>query len=188
VTGFGLRAADAERKRVVILPFDGDKAEKFHASMVKLVKKSHTVVSTEKWETTAEGLGAATVNEKNIKKVAKKMKVDGVIEGTITKRRDEYVVKLKLRTAKDGTVVANASVKAEGTKLDGSAGKEIKDELVKAIDGLESADGDDDAKPAKKGKKDDDDDDAKPAKKDKKDDKKAKKDEDDDAKPAKKDK
>jgi len=49
VVGFASRA-HAERKRVVILPFDGDeKAEKFHASMVKLLKKSHTVVSTAKW-------------------------------------------------------------------------------------------------------------------------------------------
>jgi hypothetical protein len=192
--GIGMRTAAADRKRVVILAFEGEKAEKFHASMVKLVKKNHTVVSTEKWETTAEGLGAAKVSEKNIKKVAKKMKVDGVIEGSITKRRDEYMIKLKLRTGKDGTVSATASVKAEGTKLDGSAAKEIKDELIAAIDSLESADGDDDAKPAKKGKKDDDDDDKKPAKKGKKDDddddkkpaKKGKKDDDDDKKPAKK--
>src|SRR5262245_12668902 len=32
--------ASAERRRVVILEFEGDKAEQFHADIIKLVKKS----------------------------------------------------------------------------------------------------------------------------------------------------
>jgi hypothetical protein len=44
------RNADAERKRIVILPLEGDeKAEKFHAALIKLVKENHTVVKTDKW-------------------------------------------------------------------------------------------------------------------------------------------
>jgi len=167
VVGFASRA-HAERKRVVILPFDGDeKAEKFHASMVKLLKKSHTVVSTAKWESTAEDLSAEKVSDGNVKKVAKKMKVDGVIEGSIQKRRDEYMIKLKLRSGTSGKVIASVSTKAEGTKLDGQASKDIKDELYDAIDNLESVrdgggDDDEDVKPAKKPKKGEDEEAVKP--------------------------
>ncbi len=187
VAGFASRA-HAERKRVVILPFEGDeKAEKFHAALIKLVKKTHTVVSTEKWETTAENLSAAKVNDGNVKKVAKKMKVDGVIEGSVQKRRDAYVIKLKLRAGTSGKVTASVDTKAEGTKLDGQASRDIKDELIDAIDNLESVragggEDEEDAKPAKKPKKGEDDEDAKPAKKPKKGEEKK---DDEDAKPSK---
>src|SRR5687767_13242762 len=81
----GVSTAHAERRRVVVLPFEGEKAEKFHSAVVKLVKKSHTVVSADKWEGAA---GDMKFNDKTIKKVAKKLKVDGVISGSVDKRRD----------------------------------------------------------------------------------------------------
>ncbi len=189
VAGFTARAHAEGRKRVVILPFDGDdKAEKFHGSLVKLLKKSYTVVSTSKWETTAEGLSAEKVNDGNVKKVAKKMKVDGVIEGTVSKRRDEYIIKLKLRAGTSGKVIAKVDTKAEGTKFEGQSARDIKDELIEAIENLESRDGGDDeeeAKPAKKPKKGEDkeEEEAKPAKKPKKGEDKE---EEEEAKPAKK--
>ncbi len=196
VMGVATRHAHAEgRKRVVVLPFDGDeKAEKFHAAVIKLIKKSHTVVSTDKWESTAENLSASKVNEKNIQKVAKKLKVDGVIEGTISKRRDEYIIKLKLHAGSTGKEAGKVDTKAEGTKLEGGASKDIKDELITAIDDLKSVrgggDGDDEEKPSKTKKDDDEekpsktkkDDEEKPSKT-KKDDEKTKK--DDEEKPTK---
>lgn len=169
--------AVAGRKRVVVLDFEGPKAEKFHDDLVKLLKKSHTVISTEKWNGAAEELDAAKVTEKNVKKVAKKLKVDGVISGKIEKRRDEYIIRLKLRAGTSGELVGNSiDTKAEGPRLDGKAQGDLKDELIGQIDELDSnkgggGDDDDDAdsKPSKKKKHaddaDDDDADAKPAKK-----------------------
>src|SRR5262245_55286573 len=78
-------ASAGGRKRVVVLEFDGDKAEKFHADLVKILKKSHTVVSTDKWNGAAEELSATTFDKSSIKKVAKKLKVDGVITGNVEK-------------------------------------------------------------------------------------------------------
>jgi len=188
------------RKRVVVLDFDGPKGEKFHDDVVKLIKKSHTVIAVDKWNGAAEELDAAKVTEKNIKKIAKKLKVDGVVIGKIEKRRDEYIVQLKLRAGTSGEIVGNRiDTKADGPHLDGKAQRDVKDELIGAIDELEAnhGGGDDDegdAKPAKKDKhaknddaEDDADADAKPKKggfgK-----KKLMDDEDADAKPAKKDK
>lgn len=153
--------ASAGRKRVVVLDFEGPKAEKFHADVVKLIKKSHTVVATDKWNGAAEELGADGVTEKNIKKVAKKLKVDGVVEGKIEKRRDEYIIRIKLHAGTSGEIVGNpVDTKAGGPKLDSKATRELKDELVGAIDELETNHGgaasDDDAvadaKPTKKKK------------------------------------
>jgi opacity protein-like surface antigen len=131
--------ADADRKRVVVLDFEGPNAEKFHADVVKLIKKNHTVVKATKWNKAAEELDAAKVTEKNVKKVAKKLKIDGVITGKIDKRRDEYIIKLKLRAGTTGELVGNSvSTKADGPRLEGQAQRDIKDELVAVIDELES--------------------------------------------------
>ncbi|HTR52616.1 MAG TPA: hypothetical protein VMJ10_18000 [Kofleriaceae bacterium] len=127
------------RKRIVVLEFEGPHAEKFHDDLVKLLKKSNTVVPTDKWNGTAEELDAATVTEKNVKKVAKKLKIDGVVTGKIEKRRDEYIVRLKLRAGTSGEIVGNpVDTKADGPHLDGKAARDIKDELVGAIDELEA--------------------------------------------------
>ena len=149
------------RKRVVVLEFEGPKAEKFHDDLVKLVKKSHTVVSLDKWNGTAEELDASKANEKNFKKVAKKLKVDAIIQGKIDKRRDEYIIKLKLREGKTGELVGEGiDTKAEGPRIDGKAQQDLKDELIDAISNVDAnrasgGGGDDDEeeeedKPAKK--------------------------------------
>ena len=110
-------AASAGRKRVVVLDFEGDKAEKFHEDVVKLIKKSHTVVSVDKWNGAAEEMSATKLTDKNVKKVAKKLKVDGVVTGTVEKRRDEYIVRIKLRAGASGELVGTAiNIKSESAK------------------------------------------------------------------------
>ena len=187
------------RKRIVVLDFEGPKADKFHDDLVKLIKKQHTVVATDKWNGAAEELDAGKITEKNVKKVAKKLKIDGIVQGKVEKRRDEYIIQIKLRAGTTGEMVGQrVDTKSDAARLDSKAQRDIKDELLAAIDDLEAnhggGGGDDEAdddKPAKKkatakaDKNDDDDGDAKPAKKDKK---VAKSDDDDsdDAAPAKK--
>ncbi|MDX2087460.1 MAG: hypothetical protein SFX73_06410 [Kofleriaceae bacterium] len=200
VVGWGLFApaiAEAGRKRVVILELEGPKAEKFHDDVVKLVKKTHTVVPVDKWNSIAEDLGATRLNDKDVKKVAKKLKIDAVVFGKVDKRRDEYIISLQIRSGRSGQVVGNKiGTKAEGPRLDASASGDLKDELVDAISEMKASGGGDDEeedeeeeKPAKKASKKDDEDDEeeeeeeeKPAKKTaKKDDE-----EDEEEKPVKK--
>jgi len=157
--------AEAGRKRVVVLDFEGPKGGAFHDELVKLIKKTHTVVPTDKWNGAAEELDASAVSEKNIKKVAKKLKIDAVVEGKIEKRRDEFIIRLKLHEGRSGELVGNAiDTKAEGPRIEGRAQRDLKDELVGAIDNVESnhlggGDDADDAKPSgKKGAKKTDDD------------------------------
>ncbi|HUS33152.1 MAG TPA: hypothetical protein VMZ53_31840 [Kofleriaceae bacterium] len=131
--------AFAGRKRLVVLDLDGPKGEKFHEDLVKLLKKSHTVVSVDKWNAKAEELDAAKVTEKNVKKVAKKLKIDGIVYGKVEKRRDEYIIRLKLRSGATGEILGNSvQTKADGPRLDGQAQRDIKEELIGAIDELES--------------------------------------------------
>jgi hypothetical protein len=164
--------ADAGKKRVVVLDFEGPKGNKFHDDLVKLIKKTHTVVSTDKWNGTAEEMDASDVSDKSLKKVAKKLKIDAIVEGKIEKRRDEFIIRLKLHAGSSGEQIGNpVDTKADGAKLDGRAQRDIKDELLDAIDNVDGHAGgggdDDDDKPVAKkaGKKTDDDDDRPVAKK-----------------------
>lgn len=136
------------RKRVVVLDFEGPKAERFHADLVKLLKRHDTVLSTEKWNGVANDLDAATVTERNVKKVAKKLKIDAVVEGTIVKRRDSYIIRIKLRGGTNGAQVGDQiDTKSNESRLDGNAKRDLQDQLVGAIDALpvnRSDGGDDD--------------------------------------------
>jgi hypothetical protein len=166
--------AHAERKRVVVLEFVGPKGERFHDELVKLLKKTHTVVSTNQWNGTAEQLDAATMLDKDVRRVAKKLKVDAIVEGKIEKRRDAFLIHLKLREGKTGEVVrASIATKSEGPRIDARAQRDLRDELVGAIDEVEqnrsgSVDDDDDARGKKrvaKAEDDADDEDDRPVKK-----------------------
>jgi hypothetical protein len=172
VLGAG-RVAEAGRKRVVVLEFEGPRSEKFHDDLVRLIKKTHTVVPAEKWNGTAEQLGAGTRSGRDVKKVARKLKIDAIVEGKIEKRRDEFIIRLKLRAGRSGEPIGDSiDTKAEGPRIDGRAQKDLRDELVGKIDDMESnhdgaggddADDDPPARRAARPAKGDDDD--KPARK-----------------------
>ena len=138
--------AQAGRKRVVVLDFEGPKAEKFHDDVVKLIKKTDTVVATDKWNGAAEELSATKVNGKNVRKIAKKLKVDGVVMGKVEKTDDGYVVTLKLRAGSSGEYVGDKLDTTNATaKLDKKARKLVTDSLVTAIEALEAPGAGDDA-------------------------------------------
>ena len=98
---------------------------------------------------------------------------NAIVEGKIEKRRDEFIIRIKLRAGKSGELIGDSiDTKAEGPRIDGRAQKDLKDELVGKIDELESnhdgaggddADDDPPARRAARAAKDDDED--KPARK-----------------------
>ncbi len=137
VTAVSPGVADASRRRVVILDLSGPKAKKFHDGIVKVVKKSHTVVPLAKWKSTARDLGVTKPTASGIKKVAKKLKIDAIVEGKIDKRRSAYIVRLKLRQGSTGEVVGNSvETKSSGPRVDANAARDLKDELVAQISDL----------------------------------------------------
>ncbi|HET7500160.1 MAG TPA: hypothetical protein VFK02_04130 [Kofleriaceae bacterium] len=158
--------AHAERKRVVVLDLEGPRGGRFHDDLVKLIQKAHTVVPTAKWNSTADDLDASEVSERNLKRVARKLKVDAIIEGKIEKRRDAFIIRLKLREGRSGALVGNSiDTKSGAPRIDGKAQRDLKDELFGAIAGVESnrvsGGEDDEARPSpaarKRGKKLEDD-------------------------------
>ncbi|HUQ08382.1 MAG TPA: hypothetical protein VM261_38085 [Kofleriaceae bacterium] len=148
------------RRRIVILEFTGPKAEDFQTDVEKMLKKSHSIVPTKKWDAAADDLNAKKVSEKNVKKVAKKLSIDGVIVGRVEKRGSRYILHLQLREGRSGKTVAAPDIveRDEGLSVDGR--DTIKQELLPIIDDLPAAGGDDDDEGDDEG--DDEDDDVKP--------------------------
>ncbi|MBP9087543.1 MAG: hypothetical protein KBG15_15580, partial [Kofleriaceae bacterium] len=129
-------------KRVVVLDFDGPQAESFHGDVERIVKKTFVLVPVSKWNKAAEANEIERLSEKNVKLLCKKVGVDGVVSGKIEKRRDEYIVRLKLRECSSGEMVGNPiDVKATGPRLDGGASRTLREELGDAINSLSSGGG-----------------------------------------------
>ena len=138
----GASIAEAERKRLVVLEFEGDDAEKLRKSFIKFLKKEHTVVKTDRWVETAGEMGASKVTEKNVKKVARKLKIDGLITANVEKRRDEYLIRIRLRSGTTGSMVGNqVNIKTDRKVLNKTAKRDLKDELLGQIDTLKSVRG-----------------------------------------------
>lgn len=170
------------RKRLVVLEFTGPKAEEFQADLEKILKKRHSLVPQAKWDAAADDLGATKLTDANVKRIAGKLNVDGVIVGKSEKRGSRYYLHLKLRAGASGKVLAEPEVIERSGGLGPDGRDTIDESLLPVIDELpklgggdddEDADADDDAddrgsrgkgkgKPTGKGKgkpADDDDDD-----------------------------
>lgn len=156
----------ADAKKLVILEFEGPKAEKFRADVEAALKKSHTIVALDKWLAKAEDLEAEKVTARNVKKVATKLKVDGVIQGDVEKRGSRYYVHIKLRDGSSGDYVAEVEIVVRQPKLGSDGAAVIKDELLPAIKELRGRGGRDDDDD--EGDEDDDEDAPKKTKKTKK--------------------
>jgi hypothetical protein len=140
--------ADAAKKKIVVLDFKGPDGDKFRDEIVKLIEKDSKVVNTEKWTGAAEEADAKKFNTENVKKVAHKVKVDGVVWGKVEKDGDGYTLKLKLRAGKNGEQVGDElEVKADSAELNKKGKKKVRKDLLPAIDTLEPFGGSSEDKP-----------------------------------------
>jgi hypothetical protein len=130
------------RRRLVVLELQGDRAEDFQDELVAFLKKKHSVVPTKKWVEAAEDLSATKVTDRNVKKVATKLSIDGLITGTVEKRGSRYYIRLTLRAGTDGKTVTTTELVERAPRFSAEGRATLSDELLGAIDELESA-GDD---------------------------------------------
>ena len=125
------------RRRLVVLEFTGPKADDFRGDVEKLLKKGNSIVPLKKWTAAAEGMNATKVNEKNVKKIAAKLQVDGVISGKVEKRGSRYYLHLQLREGKTGKTVAAPDIVERSAGLGADGRDTIESELMPIIDDLE---------------------------------------------------
>jgi TolB-like protein len=98
----------------------------------------------------AKALSATKATPANIKKVARELAVDAVVEAIVTERRGGLRVRIRLRDGVTGVSVEALDVTMTGTRFDKSSVRDIKAEL---IDVISSLDEDDDVPRARKKRK-----------------------------------
>jgi hypothetical protein len=135
-------AAHAERKRVVVFAFDGPNATKVRAELIQLVQRSHRVIALESWNKAAKTLSATRSTPANVRKVARKLAVDAVIEATVIERRSGFRVRIRLRDGVTGLSVEALDVTMTGTRFNKASVRDIKGELIDVISSLDDEDED----------------------------------------------
>ncbi len=147
VLGCLASVAHAGRKRVAVL-VDGPSADKIRGEIVKLIQKAHAVVKVDAWKRTAKALAATRINTANVRKVARKLDVDAVIEASVTERRGGFRVRVRLRSGASGQTIEEVNATTNGTTFDKASRRDLRDEVIDVISTI----ADDDVQPPKKRK------------------------------------
>jgi hypothetical protein len=130
VLGAGTGAAEAARKRLVLLDFKGPKAAKIQRGVVKLLKPSATVASSKAFLRAAREVEGYAPDATGVSKVAAKLKVHGVLTGKVQKRGSRYKLTVQLLEGRSGEMVGEGIVvPLKRGRLDSSARRKLAREL-----------------------------------------------------------
>jgi len=130
-------AAHASKKRVVVMQFRGPKSRAIRKGVVKLLKRKFKLVGQTTFTRKQRKLHARRINERNVAKVARALRVHAVVLGRIKRRRGRYSLSLTLRAGIDGEVVTKVTVKlGRRPRLTRPKLRKIRQSLVGAIAGL----------------------------------------------------
>ena len=110
-------AGEARAERVAVAPFTGPRAASFQRAATAGIGKRHTVVSSARYRKAARRLKARKPTGRNVKRVGARLKVDGVLIGSVKKRGGSYQLQLWLRSTATGKVVAKTSVTSKRPRL-----------------------------------------------------------------------
>lgn len=128
-------AAVAE-KRVVLLKIEGDASSRIGKSLSKLIDNEHRIIDGSTYELQARKLNANRLNARDVRKVASKIEADGILSGTMLRRRGRYVLQLRLIEGSSGRTIKKLSVKLRSRRLSRKMRKAIAERLLSAIDEL----------------------------------------------------
>lgn len=117
VVTFGAHSAHADKARIAVSKFSGPKAASFEKVIVKELGKKHDMVSSKRYRSTARRLKARRATDRNITKVARKLRADAVLEGSVERSKGGYIVILILHSAESGEAVEEIELKMRRAKL-----------------------------------------------------------------------
>ena len=141
VLGTGPGSAAAGSKRLVIQKIRGPSAAAFYRDVLLVLEQRHNLVSNDRYDKYARQLGATRVNARNVRRVAQKLGLDGVIFGKVRRRGGKYLLTLTLRAGVDGQIIGTAIVETRRPQLNREQRRKMKRDLLDLIDQLSSSGG-----------------------------------------------
>ncbi len=127
--------ADA-RKRMVVLEVDGPGGDRIAHQLRLLVERRHATVSASRFTSTARDIGAESLTDDQVARVARRLAVDGLVVGEVAERNGNYRLTVRLREGQSGSYVHTLAVRLESPELTRSAARQIWRMLMPAIEGL----------------------------------------------------
>lgn len=108
----------AQRKRIVILSVEDAPSPKLRKDIVSLVRSGkHTVISAKTFNKTARRLRVRTLTSENLVRVAKRLRADGVLSGSVTEEGRRYYLRLKLQSGVTGEIIQTIRIRLGRARL-----------------------------------------------------------------------
>jgi hypothetical protein len=126
----GAGHASAAKKRVAVLDFTGPKAAKFQASVLKILKKTATVVSQKAFTKAAKKVKGFSMDAEGVAKVSRRLELAGVVSGKVVKKKGKYKLTIKVREGQEGEFLEESlTVSARAPRLTKAQEKKVAREL-----------------------------------------------------------
>ena len=120
LTAFGPAASsETKRKGIVVVQFAGPKSTRWRNTTIRVIKKQHKLVKDALYAKKAYELEATNPTPDNIALVAQAIRADGILIGTIERKRRRYIVTLKLRAGATGEIIKRTIFKSRSSRVRG---------------------------------------------------------------------
>lgn len=127
------RNAEAARKRVVVLPFDGPQGETAQEEVAGVIKRKHAVVPADSFMKKRRELGVRNDSDESTARVAQALGVDAVVNGQVKRKGGKWELDIAVRDGGSGGIVEQIVIPLKGPRIDSEATQRIAPELLPAL-------------------------------------------------------
>ncbi len=125
--------------RVAVISIQGSSSA--NSAVNRAVERRYQLVSSEKYERAASRLDADTSDSRDVRRIARKLDIDAVVEGEMLKRGNKkYELRLVLRAGESGKEFDAITVKLRSSKLKKRDLKKVQKKLYSALSVVEVRD------------------------------------------------
>jgi hypothetical protein len=125
-------------KTIVLLDIEGETTPRLRKSLERMVKSQHEIMPGATYRDAARRLRAKKLTPNNVKKVCAYLKVDGVIDGTVSQDDDGYQFIIRVRSAAEGIIEKRIPVRLVEPRLREQVADRLASRLLLAIESLPS--------------------------------------------------
>ena len=123
--------------RVAVLGIQGDRTGDVEHALTKIVKDEHEVVSARTFDRAADRAGVRDYDSRGIAKVARKLDVEAVLEGTMRRDDSGYQLHIRIRDA-HGATSKKLTVLLPGRRLSARTRRSLGDRILGALDDVDA--------------------------------------------------
>lgn len=123
-------------KRIAVLAVKGADTDSLDDAVERIVGDCCVVISDAKYLRTAKSVGARTLRPSHVRKVAERIRADGVVRGWLQRDGDRYLFRLRLYEGATGEVVKKLAIRIDDERISSKLSRAIAKRLYAAIEDL----------------------------------------------------